>query len=129
LRTDGDTCGCVIRKADQTLSDLPVEYRFSLVSLSLVKSFTCAQDHVKGGHEKEFEDNFSSVVSLLKNADFGFLSGKLYRDVGDSSEYMLYTEWEGIEAFRKFTISNEYAQTIEFGKTIIDGQPRHKIFH
>lgn len=84
---------------------------------------------VKAGHEKEFEDNFLNVVSLLKSVDFGFLIGKLYREIGDSSEYMLYTEWEGIDSFRKFMESKEYAQTIEFGKAIIDGQPRHKIFH
>ena len=84
---------------------------------------------VKAGHEKEFEDNFLNVVSLLKNVDFGFLSGKLYREIGDSSEYMLYTEWESIDSFKKFMESKEYAKTIELGKAIIDGQPRHKIFH
>lgn len=80
------------------------------------------------GHEKEFEDTFMNVVSLLKNSDFGFLNGKLYREIGDSSEYMLYTEWEGLDSFKKFMESKEYAQTVEFGKTLIDGQPRHKIF-
>ena len=50
---------------------------------------------VKKGHEKEFEDKFLNVISLLKNVDFGFLSGKLYREIGDCSEYMLYTEWDG----------------------------------
>ncbi len=41
---------------------------------------------------------------------------------------MLYTEWESLDSFRKFMESKEYAQTVEFGKSIIDGQPRHKIF-
>ena len=83
---------------------------------------------VKKGHEKEFEESFLKVVSLLKSADFGFVSGKLYREIGDYNEYMLYTEWDGLESFRKFMESKEYAQTIEFGKSIIEGQPRHKIF-
>jgi len=83
---------------------------------------------VKAGHEKEFEETFLGVVSLLKGADFGFLSGKLYKEISDSSEYMLYTEWEGLEFFKKFMESKEYATTVEYGKTIIDGQPRHKIF-
>ncbi|MHB2036300.1 MAG: antibiotic biosynthesis monooxygenase family protein [Nitrososphaerales archaeon] len=84
---------------------------------------------VKLGHEKAFEEIFSSVVSMLKNGDFGFLSGKLYREIGNSSEYMLYTEWEGVDSFRKFMESKEYAKTVEYGKMIIDGQPRHKIFN
>ena len=82
---------------------------------------------VRAGHEREFEETFLGVVSLLKGADFGFLGGKLYREIGDSSEYMLYTEW-GLDSFKKFMESKEYAQTVEHGKTIIDGQPRHKIF-
>ena len=84
---------------------------------------------VRSGHEKQFEDSFSNVISLLKNADFGFRNGKLYKEIGDSGEYMLYTEWESIESFRKFMESNAYAETVELGKAIIDGQPRHKIFH
>jgi heme-degrading monooxygenase HmoA len=83
---------------------------------------------VKHGHEKEFEKSFMGVVSLLEGANLGFLGGKLYREVGDSSEYMLYTEWEGLDSFKKFMETKEYAQTVEYGKTIIDGQPRHKIF-
>jgi heme-degrading monooxygenase HmoA len=83
---------------------------------------------VKAGHEKEFENTFGSVVTLLKGSDLGFLGGKLYKEVGDSAEYMLYTEWEGMDSFKKFMASKPYAKTVEFGKTIIEGQPRHKIF-
>ncbi|MDG6995015.1 MAG: antibiotic biosynthesis monooxygenase [Nitrososphaerota archaeon] len=83
---------------------------------------------VKLGHEREFEQVFKDVLSALKNGDFGFLGGKLYKEIGDTREYLLYTEWEGLDSFRKFMESKEYAQTVEFGKTIVDGQPRHKIF-
>jgi len=83
---------------------------------------------VKSGHEKEFEETFMNVVSLLKGSDFGFERGKLYREVGDSTEYMLYTEWDDLDSFKKFMLSKEYAKTVEWGKTIMDGQPRHRIF-
>lgn len=83
---------------------------------------------VRPGHEKEFEGTFMNVVSVLKGSDFGFLGGKLYREIGDPSEYMLYTEWNGLDSFRKFSESKEYKQTVEFGKTIIEGRPRHRIF-
>jgi heme-degrading monooxygenase HmoA len=83
---------------------------------------------VKPGFESQFEDTFLNVVSLLKSSDFGFLEGKLYRQIGVPREYMLYTEWEGLDSFRKFMESKEYAKTVEFGRTIIEGQPRHKVF-
>ena len=56
------------------------------------------------------------------------MGGKLYREVGGSSEYMLYTEWDSEDSFKKFTASKEYAQTVEFGRTIIEGRPRHRVF-
>jgi len=83
---------------------------------------------VRAGHEREFEKTFLNVVSLLKKSDFGFLGGKLYKEIEDPSEYMLYTEWNGLDSFKKFSESREYKQTVEFGKTIIDGRPRHRIF-
>jgi len=77
----------------------------------------------------EFEDKFLNVISLLKNLDSGLLTGRLYREIGDCSEYMLYTEWEDLEFFKKCMTSRKYALTVEFGKSIVDGQPRHEIFH
>ena len=68
------------------------------------------------------------MVSLLKGADFGFLGGKLYKEIGDSSEYMLYTEWEGMDSFKKFMESKEYAKTVEYGKTIVDGRAEAQDF-
>lgn len=42
---------------------------------------------------------------MLKNGNFGFLDGKLYKDRNGPREYMLYTEWEGLDSSRKFTES------------------------
>lgn len=83
---------------------------------------------VKSGHEREFEQSFGNALSALRNGHPGFLGGRLYKEVGDSREYMLYTEWDGIDSFKKFLESKEYASTVEFGKTIIEGVPRHKFF-
>lgn len=83
---------------------------------------------VKDGHGAEFENYFTNVIALLKGADFGFCSGKLYKEVGDMGEYMLYTEWENNESFGRFMQSKEFSDTVEFGKTIIEGKPRHRIF-
>ncbi|MDG6934405.1 MAG: antibiotic biosynthesis monooxygenase [Nitrososphaerota archaeon] len=83
---------------------------------------------VKEGHEEEFERVFKGTLLILKEGNFGFLDGKLYRDTNCSREYLLYTEWEDIDSFRKFTNSKAYTQTVELGRSIIEGQPRHRIF-
>ncbi|AAT43908.1 antibiotic biosynthesis monooxygenase family protein [Picrophilus oshimae] len=83
---------------------------------------------VKPGHEKDFESTFGNVVKLLKSGDTGFIDGKLYREVDDPSEYMIYTEWKDLESFEKFIKMKEYHETVDYGKTILETTPRHKIF-
>ncbi|MCL5412430.1 MAG: antibiotic biosynthesis monooxygenase [Candidatus Marsarchaeota archaeon] len=83
---------------------------------------------VKRGHEKEFEGYFAKVIEALKTAGGGFLSGKLYKEVFNDGEYMIYTEWESIGAFESFVASHDFHEATEFGKTILEGRPRHRIF-
>ncbi|MUM65891.1 antibiotic biosynthesis monooxygenase [Acidianus infernus] len=83
---------------------------------------------VKEGHEKEFEEAFSKVVSILKNSDIGFIDAKLYKRVDDPREYLIYSEWKDLESFRKFILSKDYKETTTYGKTILEGRPYHKIF-
>ena len=84
---------------------------------------------VKEGHNADFENYFGNVVEKLRESDFGFIDGKIYREVTNPDEYMIYTEWKDTEGFAKFMKSSAFFETIEFGKTIIEGQPRHKIFN
>ncbi|KJE48830.1 MULTISPECIES: antibiotic biosynthesis monooxygenase [Acidiplasma] len=83
---------------------------------------------VKQGHEKDFENAFGNVVKLLKSSDVGFLDGKLYKEVDCPREYMIYTEWKDIDSFKNFLKMKEYNQTVDYGKTILESMPRHKIF-
>ncbi len=78
------------------------------------------------GHEDEFERAFEEVSKLLKGSGV-VTDARLYREVG-SSKYMIYSEWESMEAFSEFVRSKSFKKVTEFGKTIIDGQPRHRIF-
>ena len=82
---------------------------------------------VKKGHEKEFEEAFKHVVEYLKNFQ-GFKGARLYKSVDDPSEYLIYSEWESLDAFRKFIESQAYRDTVSYGKTIIEGRPHHKVF-
>ncbi|MEM3841497.1 MAG: antibiotic biosynthesis monooxygenase [Candidatus Micrarchaeaceae archaeon] len=83
---------------------------------------------VKLGHEKEFEAIFSRVVEGLKKSTSGMRNAKLYKSIGEDNEYMIYTEWDSVESFRKFISSNEFRSTTREGSSIIEGIPKHRIF-
>ncbi|AWR94126.1 antibiotic biosynthesis monooxygenase family protein [Acidianus brierleyi] len=83
---------------------------------------------VKEGHEKEFENKFNEVVNFLKNNYPGLKQAKLYKSVEEPREYLIYTEWDSLETFRKFISSYEYKGTVDYGKSIIEGRPYHKVF-
>ncbi|MCL4364830.1 antibiotic biosynthesis monooxygenase [Candidatus Marsarchaeota archaeon] len=82
---------------------------------------------VRPGHEAEFEGAFSAVVGHLKGSGVGIKDAKLYKEVG-KSEYMIYTEWDGLESFKNFVQSRSFNDTVSQGRSIIDGRPRHRIF-
>jgi heme-degrading monooxygenase HmoA len=82
---------------------------------------------VKKGHEKEFEETFMKVLEHLKANVPGFKDAKLYRSVTDPQEYLIYSEWESLEVFRNFISSNAYRETVNYGRTILEGRPMHKV--
>ncbi|MDT7873263.1 antibiotic biosynthesis monooxygenase [Stygiolobus sp. CP850M] len=82
---------------------------------------------VKSGHEKEFEETFKHVNEYLKSFQ-GFKGARLYKSVDNPSEYLIYSEWDSLEAFRKFIDSQAYRETVNYGKSIIEGRPHHKVF-
>ena len=83
---------------------------------------------VKKGHEEEFERIFKQVLEFLKKNVDGFIDAKLYRSVDDPSEYLIYSEWRDLDAFRKFVTSRQFSDTTNYGRTILEGMPRHKVF-
>ncbi len=82
---------------------------------------------VKSGHEKDFEEKFLEVLGILRKTGSGLVEAKLYRSVEDPTEYLIYTVWKDVESFKKFTLSEEYKNTINFGRTILEGRPMHRI--
>ncbi|PYB68833.1 antibiotic biosynthesis monooxygenase [Thermoplasma sp. Kam2015] len=83
---------------------------------------------VKKGHEEEFERTFNSVLAMLKSTDMGIKDVRLYRDVNDPQQYMIFTEWESLDKFREFVTSRPFKETTEFGKTILEEMPKNRIF-
>ncbi|WP_297215196.1 antibiotic biosynthesis monooxygenase [Thermoplasma sp.] len=83
---------------------------------------------VKKGHEEEFERTFNSVLAMLKSTDMGIKDVRLYKDVNDPQQYMIFTEWESLDKFREFVASRPFKETTEFGKTILEEMPKNRIF-
>jgi len=82
---------------------------------------------VKKGHEKEFEQTFSGVLEYLKSSYPGFRDAKLNRSVTDPQEYLIYSEWDDLDTFRKFISSQAYRDTTSYGKNILEGRPTHRV--
>ncbi|AFZ69873.1 putative enzyme involved in biosynthesis of extracellular polysaccharides [Caldisphaera lagunensis DSM 15908] len=83
---------------------------------------------VKEDHEKEFESIFFEMVKKLKEMRIGFIDAKLYKRVDEPREYLIYSEWESLDSFRKFVSSNEFRDTTGYGASILEGRPFHRIF-
>lgn len=83
---------------------------------------------VKKGHENEFESKFNEALVHLKDSKSGMVSGILYRRTDKPSEYMIYSEWDSLDSFKHFISSNAYKSTVEYGRGITDGRPKHVVF-
>jgi heme-degrading monooxygenase HmoA len=83
---------------------------------------------IKKGYEKNFENTFSNILNFLKENYRGFIDAKLYRRVDEPNEYMIYSEWDSLESFKNFIESDAYKKTIEYGRSIVEGRPKHRIY-
>jgi len=45
-----------------------------------------------------------------------------------TNEYMIYSEWDSLESFKNFIESDAYKKTIEYGRSIVEGRPKHRIY-
>ncbi|HLH86473.1 MAG TPA: antibiotic biosynthesis monooxygenase [Thermoplasmataceae archaeon] len=82
---------------------------------------------VVSGKEEEFEETFKGVIKFLRENDTGIREVRLYRDVLNAGEYMIFSEWDSVESFREFISSRPFKETTEHGKNILRGKPRHII--
>jgi heme-degrading monooxygenase HmoA len=83
---------------------------------------------VKDGHESEFESIFREAIEVLRKSESGFVDGKLYKEIGNRGEYLIYTEWKDLESFREFISGRTFKDIQNYGKNILESMPRHRIF-
>ncbi|BCU67025.1 antibiotic biosynthesis monooxygenase [Sulfolobales archaeon HS-7] len=83
---------------------------------------------VKKGKTDEFEKIFTQVTKKLMEGNTGIIGARLYKSVEEPNEYLIYTEWNSVDDFKKFMMSEDFRQTTAIGKEIIEGRPTHKVF-
>ena len=84
--------------------------------------------NVKKGKEEEFEKLFKGVIEKLKTPRFGVINARLYKDVENNNEYLIYSEWKDLDSFKAFMQSEEFHETTKLGRDLIDGTPKHRLF-
>jgi chlorite dismutase len=83
---------------------------------------------VIAGKEKEFEDGFSNVLTLLKTLP-GHVETHLYEDVHSVGSYVIWSEWEKLQDFQAFMKSDAFAKAVAWGRAeILRARPRHKVY-
>lgn len=69
---------------------------------------------IKAGQEKEFEEAYRGVASLLEDAE-GSRGAVLHRGVEDPEVYTLVVEWDSVDAHVALTNRPEFEQ---FGEAV-----------
>jgi len=83
---------------------------------------------VLSGREKDFESVFTKVLGIMKGMD-GHVNTHLYRDVADSSSYVIFSEWSAKPAFDAFISSEQFKNVTNWGKEqILAARPQHRVY-
>lgn len=80
------------------------------------------------GKEQQFESVFAKVLEVMSGMD-GHVKTHLYKDVADSSSYVIFSEWSSKPAFDAFTSSAQFRNVTNWGKEqILASQPKHRVY-
>lgn len=80
------------------------------------------------GKEKSFEDVFSAVLNLMADME-GHSASHLYKDVFDSQQYLIVSDWNDRAAFDAFIKSDQFRKVADWGKEqILAGPPKHEYY-
>lgn len=82
---------------------------------------------VKPGNEEKFEVMFEEVKRHLAKEE-GFLSALLYKRADNPLSYLILSEWESIEHYKRFVSSGSFRQVTETTKDIFARKPYNRVF-
>ena len=79
---------------------------------------------VKPDHRGEFVDTFAEVGGLLDEMD-GHRESRLLANRENENDMFIASEWDSREDALGFFSSEEFAETVRFGREVLDDRPRH----
>ncbi len=83
---------------------------------------------IRPGKEEIFEDAFNNVLKVMNEME-GHTKSGLYRDVNDTQNYLITSDWNSEEAYNGFINSDRFKGVLDWGKeNILAGRPSHKMY-
>ena len=80
------------------------------------------------GKEEIFENAFNNVLKVMNEME-GHTKSGLYRDVNDTQNYLITSDWNSEEAYNGFINSDRFKGVLDWGKeNILAGRPSHKMY-
>jgi len=79
---------------------------------------------VKPDYREEFGDTFDDVGEILAEMD-GHVETDLMSNVEDENDMFIASQWEAKEDAMTFFGSDEFRETVEWGREVLDDRPRH----
>jgi heme-degrading monooxygenase HmoA len=83
---------------------------------------------VREGKAQVFEDAFAKVLNAMASIE-GHKETKLFRDVAESSRYLILSEWSDEQTFHQFVRSDQFAAVTNWGKEeVLAERPVHNVY-
>jgi len=79
---------------------------------------------VKPDYREEFHDTFDTVEDLLEGMD-GHQDTDLFSNVEDENDMFISSQWDARENAMAFFRSEEFSETVEWGRDVLADRPRH----
>ncbi len=79
---------------------------------------------VKPEHRDDFVETFEEVGGKLAEMD-GHVESRLLANVGDENDMFISSRWEAKEDAMEFFRSDDFRDTVSWGREILDDRPRH----
>ena len=82
---------------------------------------------VKPSYREEFIDTFGEVGEVLETMD-GHRQTELFANEEDENDMFIASRWDDKEAAMSFFRSDAFRDTVQWGREVLDGRPRHVFF-
>jgi len=79
---------------------------------------------VKPDYREEFVGRFGDVGDVLDGTD-GHIETRLLANVDDENDMFISSRWESKEDATEFFRSDEFRDTVDWGREVLDDRPRH----